>query len=1460
MSNVHLGYKIRKFEMICPNCKKEIIEESKFCEYCGLQVVHCIANGSKQFSFDFDDPEVKDEQFPTKEIKIEELLNKNKENQDDKKEKSVDKRIGKWKEKLIDLSKRNRLLNFKTTKLSTLRIIDEQPPEVFRNLVVNQGVMDFLPVITNDEVQCEEEKSIEDLNEEIEFKSQEFKTYNIDELNKKHIDKQLQTKLSKENLNKTLNKISTTAKSTNDDLGYNVLFLTLGSIVWYEDDNSDEKFESPVLLIPVEIKRKSIGEPYTIRYNEDSIILNPALTLKFKRDFGINFEEIEVNEDESDPIEIFSKVQEKIKNNKRWKLLNNIYIGLFSFAKFVMYKDIDTFQELIKKSELVKTICGIGEQKQLTTDSICPMSELDKKIKPELTFQILDADSSQQQAIQVVKENNNLVIEGPPGTGKSQTIANIIAELLSQGKKVLFVSQKVAALEVVKNRLDRNGLSPYCLELHSNKSNKKRVVEELNNTLEFNYCANYSQGNLLKLSKDISELTTYAKELHKPIGALNCKPYEAIGRVLKNSQIPDFEYIFKEYDKWDLEKLNYNISLFTEIKSIIQKLGEPQKHSFYGCELRDLDFETKIQLKDYLKININNISELTSNIKTLTEEILFKSLNKDSEIDLLIEVANVVNNIPDCAINKISTDNANVAQDIQHVCNCVKQFNKFNNRVRNKYNLGILNEDIENILQKFTIYKENFFSRISLDYYKDCNFIKKYFCNNYKPGLEQLIIDMNNIKELKTSVEKLEECDKTASTLYDKVWNRENPDEDLIKEKSRNLLKFQELISQNLFDGDIITKFKSSGINYEKIKQLLFNIKDLRAYTKEIFEKTAGLLEMDAQKAFNSDYSEINFNNMKLRFKNIIESCEDLTLWFKYLSSTDKIKQAHLTEFFNKCNEFKLPLEHYDKALETQFLRIWLNGYVFKNNSVLKMFNGLDQDNLLNEFKYLDKDQINSAKTRLLSLLCDNSLRAKEQYSKETTELKRQGKLQRMKKSLRQIIKSIPDLFLALKPCIMMSPTTVAQLLDPETFHFDVIIFDEASQLTTEDCIGSIIRGERLIVAGDTKQLPPTSFFKTVVDVEEDKDEDEESIEYEREDLDSILDECTTSGFPQCMLKWHYRSKHEYLIAFSNKHLYQDLYTFPCCIEDSETLGIKFFYNESSDTTKDNKRLEEAQIVAKAVMQHAKKLPNMSLGVATLNIKQKGLIEAELEKLREADPSCEDFFSDNNQEYFFIKNLESIQGDERDVIMISVGYFKNQNGILPMNFGPINRDGGERRLNVLITRARFMVEIFSGIKSSDFNLDKTNRRGVELLQKYLDFAERGEISLKQDTTAGYDDNFDSDFERAVCNTLRERGFSVKTQVGCSGYKIDLAIRDKSNPGHFLLGIECDGASYHSSPTARDRDRLRQEVLEQLGWKIYRIWSTDWFKNPEKQIEKLLNFIECIDTGKDMKTEMSLLLQ
>ena len=1431
--------------MKCEYCKKEINDNSKYCEYCGSKIekhfkpIFKESAKNKKQSVEEENYATIKKQIPTikKEKTQEELLI----------EKNIEKRLHVWKEKLIDLSKRNRLLNFKFSRFLTLKIIDEQPPEVYKSLVKEIQSLDFLPIKENDENILEKDKkSIKELNEGIEFNAQEFKEYDATQLNQKHSDKYLQTALPIQDLNKVLNKISTTARATNDDLGYNVLFLALGSIIWYEKDSSDEPMEAPVILVPIEIKRKSVGQPFTIKYNEDSIILNPALTLKLKRDFGINLEDINVDEEEINPIDIFVKVQNKISKNARWKLLNNIYIGLFSFAKFVMYKDLEEYEDIIKNNKFVETICGLNNDKQVSTEEICPISELDNIVEPQSTYQILDADSSQQQAIQVVKAGNDLIIEGPPGTGKSQTIANMIAELLAQNKKILFVSQKIAALEVVKNRLAANALGPFCLELHSNKTNRKNVLAELNKTLDYSFIGNYDLQVLSKILTDMKILKNYSKELHNPFGTLKISPYKALGTVLNNSNIPDFMYIFKDYDKWTNEDLKVKKELFHNITQTIKKLGNPKEFAWYGSQIKELGLEQKLKLKKEIDSLIKNINNIEINIDNLCNEISLNKITEISQLEQAVNIVDIILNIPVTAIPYLENEDKNLEENISLIRDEVTKFNKYKNRTENKYGNNILKQDIDDLISKLSIHKDNFISKLFFKFNKEYKSFKQFFINNHKPGFNELVYDLNNLKELKNSINKINDFSNVATQLYSNCWNKDNPNENDINKQSNRLLNFKKLLKEkNYFTQNILEQIKTEKINYDTLKTTVNNITNLRELIKNNFDLITDIIKFDWSKAFSCKYTDIDLNILKNKFSSISQKADDLTLWIKYLNLIDEIEKEGLTDFWNKCCETNLSLDDYATALETQFLRIWLTEYVFENNNILKNFNSLEQNDLVKEFRSLDKEQIISAKARLATKLSSNINYAKQEYSKETLELKRLCKLQRIRKSLRQIIRSIPNLFLELKPCLMMSPSTVAQLLDPNIFHFDVVIFDEASQLTTEDCIGSIIRGSKLVVTGDTKQLPPTSFFKTVVENEEEIDE-EHPQDQERTDLDSILDECTTSGFPQCMLKWHYRSKHEHLIAFSNKHLYQELYTFPNCIKTSETLGVKFIYHTPTQATKEEMCLEEAKIVAKAVMQHAKQHPNMTLGVATLNIKQKSLIENEIEKLREQDPSCEEFFNNNNQEYFFVKNLESVQGDERDIIMISVGYFKNKNGVLSMNFGPINQDGGERRLNVLITRARYMIQVFSGIKSSDFNLEKTTSMGVKLLQAYLDFAEKGEGALNTKTeTTNEDNTLISPFEESVYKALTNKGYCVEKHVGCSNYKIDLAIRDKNNPNKFLLGIECDGPAYNSCATIRDRDRLRQEVLERLDWKMYRIWSTAWFKNPTEQLTKLVNFIENI---------------
>ena len=414
----------------------------------------------------------------------------------------------------------------------------------------------------------------------------------------------------------------------------------------------------------------------------------------------------------------------------------------------------------------------------------------------------------------------------------------------------------------------------------------------------------------------------------------------------------------------------------------------------------------------------------------------------------------------------------------------------------------------------------------------------------------------------------------------------------------------------------------------------------------------------------------------------------------------------------------------------------------------------------------------------------------------------------------------------------MMSPLSVAKFIPPESVRFDLVVFDEASQVKPVEAMGAIRRSRQAIVVGDSKQLPPTRFFERIVEGEEEEDE------FATSDIESILGLFSAQGAAQRMLRWHYRSRHESLITVSNHEFYENrLVIFPSPDAQRQEVGLLFRCDPSTFYERGARRRfnrGESRSVAVAVMEHARTQPNLTLGVAAFSIAQARRIEDDLEILRRQDPSYETYFAKHPDEPFFVKNLENVQGDERDVILISVGYGKTEDGRMPMNFGPLNQDGGERRLNVLITRARRRCVVFSNFNADDLDLKRTNARGVQALQTFLKYAATGILEVPQPSER----EADSPFEEAVAARLKERGHSVDHQIGSSGFFVDLGIIDPDRPGRYLLGIECDGATYHSARSARDRDRLRQEVLERLGWTVHRIWSTDWFHHPERELEKV----------------------
>jgi hypothetical protein len=652
-------------------------------------------------------------------------------------------------------------------------------------------------------------------------------------------------------------------------------------------------------------------------------------------------------------------------------------------------------------------------------------------------------------------------------------------------------------------------------------------------------------------------------------------------------------------------------------------------------------------------------------------------------------------------------------------------------------------------------------------------------------------------------------------------------------------LKFRDVVlkqnPQTTFVERVCTSLEySKSIQDQKSKLLsIFSIEESASYIwfSQSFDESRKIHEM----CFSELASLVSKCNVNL---------DQLEEWIDYNSIRIECNKNGLSRFLDLASDNNLNQEFLIPVYKKRFFSLWLDSVLTDFKSV-QNFKQRDQDYLIKEFAKLDRLQFDINKLRVKGQLI-NTLPTFTRFTKgfdEVSILKRELKKQRKIMPIRKLFKEIPNLLLELKPCLMMSPLSVSLFLEADTYKFDLVIFDEASQVFTENAIGAISRGNQVIIVGDSKQLPPTNFFQQTV-TQGDYDSTEDELEENIDVYESILDEANM--LPEKTLLWHYRSRHESLIAFSNAHVYKNrLITFPSNIDSSPNTGIEYVYIPDGYYDRGGRKgnIIEAKKVAELVFEHFEKTPEKSLGVITFGEVQQNAIDSELRMMRLKDQTKENFFNENNEEPFFIKSLENVQGDERDTIIFSIGYAKDVNGKFWNQFGPLSRAGGERRLNVAITRAKYNIKLVGSILPTDIVVDNIKFEGPKLLREYLDYAIN---TSKQTTFTTKNSNIIepiSSFEDIVSNFLEEHGYLVAKKVGCSDFRIDIAVKHPNHTNTFVLGIECDGPSYSSANTARDRDRLRQEVLENMGWNLYRIWSTEWIKNTASEEKRLLHAVE-----------------
>ena len=1345
---------------------------------------------------------------------------------------------------LLDMGLRaNPLLNFRSGAKS-LNVIDEQATSVFSILVNQKKAMRFLPVpeaYQKTDVVQSEENSLGLLSESEQQLPALSEYLNHQRGDERFSDLYLQTSLSAEKLDTTLLKIENEAHTLLQEQGVEVLYLAIGFLTWFEDNNSSTPRQAPLLLIPVELRRTSAKEVFSIAWTEADLGPNLALAGKLKGEFRVVLPEFD---DELDPADYFEQVQTSISSQPRWQVnQNSMALGLFSFGKFQMFTDLDPDRwpdgQSLSMHSVISGLLGNGFTRD--AELLTGISDHPNLKSPEILQLVKDADSSQTAAVVSVMQGANLVIQGPPGTGKSQTITNIIAEGLAQGKKILFVAQKMAALEVVKQRLDESHLGDAVLELHSHKSTKKAFIDALRDTLDQGKPATPDrQQEYARLKVIRTQLNDYVKAIREPILNSGENYIQALGKQLKlkgqSEELSLAQINFSVMANWSRETLAEALRITNALSAHIQDKGVPANNPFFDSARTSLSPPEQQQIADLAAACLKKLGNIVIDSKQLSSDMGLPDANTLAQVEVLHRAASRAMTAPKLQGVQLNTDDWQQRRDsIRKLIHCGSLMTAIRQKHQDRFIPQAFATDLLAI-RKGLVGRADKWWRIFSGEYRAAK--SAYLALNKSRENDTPMAWLGHIDELlsyQEHVQHYQESRHLGHTLFQAQWQDEQSDWDVLSTLSEWLINLYEDIGK----GDIppgITRFLqgcSQGANpafanWQKRLDTLANlVTDLMSDLKHLIGKIG---VADDHPYYTGESITLNDLASTLTDWMAAEKLYDITRY-------NQLYDGLLALGLNDLAELSESWDNNPAALPAVLLGCYYDGLVnhaYNTHDAIRHFDRLTHERIVKEFAEIDQSLFEFAKENLVNALYD-ALPSKNAPG-EMDVLRREMNKQRRHIPIRRLITEAGRVIQQIKPVFMMSPMSVATYLPQGQIGFDLVIFDEASQIPAPDAFGAIARAKQVVVVGDSKQMPPTNFFGRSLELD-----DEEAELSETADVESILGLMLAKGLPESMLRWHYRSRHHSLIAVSNAEFYNNkLMVFPSPGIHPDATGLKLnvldsVYDRGGSRTNNG----EALHIAQAVIQHARSKPGLSLGVVAFSTAQRDAIILEVERLRRENPDLETFFSHHNRDEFFIKNLENVQGDERDVIYISVGYGRTATGKVSQSFGPLNSSGGERRLNVLITRARMSMEVFCNFSADDLVTKADSPLGLKAFKAFLKYAGTGELEQSRETGK----EADSPFEEEVHKAIESLGYQVEPQVGSNGFFIDLAVRDPAKPGRYILAVECDGATYHSSASARDRDRIRQSVLEGLGWRFHRIWSTDWFRNAPGEIERLKTAIE-----------------
>ena len=1241
-------------------------------------------------------------------------------------------------------------------------------------------------------------------------------------------NRKLYTFCSPQQLERDLTGIYRAARASQQENGVSSLYLAVGLLRWIAE--SGTKCYAPLFLIPVEMVRESANQGYALHIRQDEPHINATLLEMLNRNYNLSIPDLEPLPTDGHGIDIkrvFAIVRSAVLPVHGWDVIESCVIGNFSFAQFTMWHDIHTAGDKLEKSNVVRS---------LIKGHVDWDDSADTNTDEEETYLPITVDGSQLEAVKMAAHGTTFVLHGPPGTGKSQTITGMIANLMAQGKKVLFVAEKEAALSVVKNRLVDLGIDDFCLELHSDKANKNQVLSQLGKALAVNHPANRTEYEAARerTAAERAKLDSYVKHLHeKRSCGYSLRElvdlYESVGEVER--------YIKFQSDavgELSKEQIRRHTELISKLTVAGEAIGNVASHPFACVGLSSYTADVRKSLNRYTESYLAAIQTAVRAGEAAAALMGIDAPQTEAELRAVRDLIDIYNDEKnaDPALPALLSCDSSAAYKYYDLRDAVSAKAA---ELRVIWEPKFLKMDMAPILAKHEAAAKKFIGKESAKA-AVTNEVQRYALKTVSydriPAL---------LKEVARYQEELRNVENAYNALPDSVRQLINQyaDKDAYAAAIERAAACKEKAEKFPGGLDAILSLASNP-ETERAFSEFDEVLSTMLSCKEQLDKL--ILREDSEGSSRRMDDELEFCSYLLR------NSSELKDRCLYNQARQECMDAGLGPVVRDY-EGGLAASKLESAYKRGFYYALISN-IINYDDVLRSFTGATFDGAIRQFKRWDDDLLQQTKKEIYYLLASRTTSLSSgspEIAMELALLRKAISSNARGMSIRSLFERIPHILQDLCPCMLMSPNSVAQYLAQENDLFDVVIFDEASQLPTCKAVGALYRAKSAVIVGDPKQMPPTDFFGG---------SGPEVDDLLLDDLDSILDDALALGIKSQHLQWHYRSTHESLIAFSNKQFYDNgMYTFPSS-NDLERRVTAVHVNGKYDNSINK---EEAKAIVEEIIRRFNdpELKKQSIGVITFNIKQKTLIEDLLAKQCKGNPELDQWVNPRDEKEketaLFVKNLENVQGDERDVILFSIGYGPDEKGHISMNFGPINKSGGEKRLNVAFSRSKAAMIIYESLCSEDIKVTETSPKGLIAFKGFLKFAE-GKDDQPDPGSKESEKLARAGIMSSICEAITAHGYRCKTMVGHSNFRIDIAVVDPFVPTNYILGILLDGENYHLTKNTRDREIAQTAILKNRGWRLMRVWTIDWWENRDKAIRNILTQLDALKAESEQKAE------